>query len=277
MATWECINPGTEGARIGDPCQHDSHCSTDGTCLYYVDDETGEDYFPGGYCTKMGCQYAGRGCSEAGGACINMGSWRRPQGMCLKPCHVGREITDPDYECRTTPGEEQICFPVHRMGWIGGIPEDGMDGYCFPGSTVDGPGGIGDDCVGDEDCASPFGLGACMKWFGESPFCTIRCSESLVLEDEICGPAAEGEIAETLCGWSMCWPGCHAPGAAMIHNDCEREGFACAPLSYIGTTYVPEGALRPPGVCFPACDSDLFCEEMYETMTRCNTVTGLCY
>ncbi|MBW2261141.1 MAG: hypothetical protein JRG91_04140 [Deltaproteobacteria bacterium] len=277
MASWACINPGREGALIGDPCEHDSHCPPDGTCLAYTDRETGEDYFPGGYCTKMGCQYAGRGCSDAGGACINMGSWRAPQGMCLKPCHVGREITDPDYECRTTPGEEQVCFPVHRLGWIGGIPEDEMDGYCFPGNTEEGTGGIGDDCTSDSDCASPFGLGECSNWFGDSPFCTIRCSEDLVLEDAICGPAAEGEIAPTLCGWSMCWPGCHAPSAALFENDCDREGFACAPLSYIGTTYVPEGALRPPGVCFPACDDDAFCEEMYETMERCNMVTGLCF
>jgi hypothetical protein len=275
MASFECINPGDPDATFGGPCEHDSHCPADGICLSYTDRETGKVYFPGGYCTRMGCAYAGRGCEDAGGACLFTGSLEYPSGMCVRPCHVETPITDPEYVCRAGEGE-QVCMPVFRMGWVGGPPETGEDGYCWPGNFADGILGLGETCGEDESCASPRGLGMCMTWFADVPFCTVRCSEYLAEEESICGAAAEGEISPVLCGWGVCWEGCTAMTVRPGMNDCSRDDFACAPLSYLGTTYVPEGSLRPPGVCMPACDSDLLCEDIYDEGATCDTISGLC-
>lgn len=275
-ASFTCINPGTEGAMIGDPCEHDSHCPSDGTCYNFKDWETGEEYVPGGYCVREGCNFVGRGCEDAGGACLMTGSLSRWFGTCFKPCHVGRDLSDPDYECRTTPGEEQVCYPVSRFGWIGGAPEGGEDGYCFPGNFSDGTGEVGAECEFDEDCASPLGLGDCQYWFGDVPFCTIWCNEELVETESICGHVDSGEPAGTVCAWSMCMEACDRPSEPPGANGCSRPDFACLPLSRIGTTYVPEGALRLPGVCLPACTTDTYCEETFGEESRCETYTGIC-
>jgi hypothetical protein len=157
-----------------------------------------------------------------------------------------------------------------------GPPEGGEDGYCFPGSFAPGPGALAEPCAGASDCASPRGLGECMEWLGTAPFCTIRCNEYLAEEESICGPAGEGEIAPALCGWSTCLLGCSHPSVPPGANGCP-PAFACVPLSYIGTTWAPAGALRPPGLCLPACDSDAFCEDVYEEGARCDTTSGICH
>lgn len=276
MASWECINPGRDGALIGDPCDHDSHCPRDGECLGYTDPDTDEVYFPGGYCTRMGCQYPGRGCEEDGGACINMGSFRERRGICMKPCHVGRDPSAPDYECRTTPGEEHVCLPMNVLGWMFGPPEEGEDGYCYPGNFAGGTGGIGTHCTSGTDCDSPLGLGECMEWFGDVPFCTIRCNEDLARDEAICGGTGPGGLATGLCGWGMCWEGCTGYTEPPGLNGCSRDDFACAPLSFLGSTYVVEGALRPPGVCIPACETDAFCEDIFDEGSTCDLLSGIC-
>ena len=87
-ASHACVNPGAPGARFGDPCDHDSHCPVDGQCWGWIDPESGEEYPPGGYCTRMGCQFAGRGCEDGGGACLAMGwSLEEPSGFCVRGCH----------------------------------------------------------------------------------------------------------------------------------------------------------------------------------------------
>jgi hypothetical protein len=276
MASYSCVNPGTPGATFGGPCEHDSHCPVDSICWAWPDEE-GVIYPPGGYCTRQGCQYAGRGCEDAGGACMNSGSLENPAGICMRPCHVGRNITDPDYECRTTPGQEQACFPVSFWAWIGGAPSGGEDGYCFPGNFGSGTGALGADCSGAGDCASPYGLGECLEWFGDVPFCSIRCSETLAVDEAICGGIGTGGVADGLCGWNMCWSGCDSPGAAPGANGCDRSDFACAPLSlFDSTTWVAAGASRPPGFCLPACDSDSFCESIFGPGASCDTGSGVC-
>lgn len=277
MATYECINPGLEGARFGDPCLHDSQCPADGICLNYTDPATGEESYPGGYCTRMGCQLAGRGCEADGGACMNVGSYEEPRGMCLQPCHTGFGPGDPEFQCRDVEGQEHACFPVNTYAWIGGPPPDGMDGYCMPGNFESGTGGLGDDCEDVGDCASPLGLGTCQTYFGDVPFCTVSCSETLAVAGGICGEADTGGVATGLCGWNMCFAGCDDPGAALGSGACERDEMACAPLSIFGaSTYVAEGALKPPGFCMPACTGDAFCILIFGAGSVCDTGSGVC-
>ena len=79
------------------------------------------------------CNYVGRGCSDFGGACANLGTDRNPLYECVGTCHSDRPIYAPDYECRISPGEEQTCIPVDDSFWYT-PPADGSDGYCWPAS-----------------------------------------------------------------------------------------------------------------------------------------------
>jgi hypothetical protein len=275
-ASYECVNAGTPGSRFGDPCRHDHECPVDGTCWSWLDPETGLEYPPGGYCTRMGCHLAGRGCGDSGGACLNSGTLEAPAGICIGPCHAGVDPGDPAYACRTTPGQEQACFPVSSWAWIGGPPAGGEDGYCFPGNFPGGPGAVGADCEDEADCASPLGLGECATWW-TVPFCTIRCNETLAVERAICGPAGTGGVAEGICGWNTCWPGCGSPGAPLGSNGCARIDLACAPLSrFESETHVADGATRPTGFCMPRCESSAWCESLFGPGSACDTVSGVC-
>ena len=275
-ASYACINPGREGARFGDACDHDSECPVDGQCWAWRDPETGEEYYPGGYCSRMACHLAGRGCEDAGGACINSGSVEEPMGICIRPCHTGTDASDPSFECRRTPGEEHACFPISSWAWVGGAPTGGEDGYCFPGNYSSGTGGLGEPCEDVSDCASPLGIGECADWW-ILPFCTVHCNETLAEGAAICGPAGTGGVAEGICGWNMCWPGCDGPGAPLGSNGCDRTDQACAPLStFDSATYVASGASRPTGFCMPMCASDEQCEGIFGPGSACDLASGVC-
>lgn len=276
-ASYQCVNEGTAGALFGGPCEHDYQCPVDGQCWVYFDPISGIDYYPGGYCSRAGCQFAGRGCGDGQGWCMNTGDYVNPSGACMRPCHAGLALSDPSYDCRTTPGEEQACVPVTAMAWIGGAPPGGEDGYCFTGNFGSGTGGLGTDCDADGDCASPLGLGSCMDWFGGLPICIVSCSQELAEDSAICGGAGVGGVATGLCGWNYCWDGCDTPGGPLGSNGCDRPALACAPLStFGGTTYVASGATRPTGYCMPACDSDTFCESIFGSGYSCDVASGVC-
>jgi hypothetical protein len=274
-ASYACVNPGTAGALVGDPCEHDHQCPVDGMCLSYEDPATGEDVYPGGYCTRMGCEYVGRGCATDGGACLNTGSYDDPRGMCLKPCRTGSGPGDPGFECRETAGQEHACFPVDAMAWIGGVPE-GADGYCMPGNFASGTGGLGEPCEDDSECRSPLGLGRCMEWFGDPPFCSVACNEELA-EGGVCGEEDPEGVATGLCGWNNCFAGCSSPGGPLGDNGCARPDLACAPLSVFGSpTWVVEGAAKPTGFCMPACENDAACASLFGPGSVCDVSSGVC-
>jgi hypothetical protein len=185
-------------------------------------------------------------------------------------------MDDPDYECRTTPGQEQACFPVPSLGWIGGAPPGGEDGFCFPGNVPGGEGAVGDPCTGDDQCASPLGLGTCTVRFGPG-MCTVACDETLAEQRSICGGVDAEGVAEGLCGSGTCVRGCPSPGMPLGSNGCPYADQACAPLSTIDyTIYVAEGALKPPGFCLPACVSDAACAEVHGEGSGCDELSGLC-
>ncbi len=276
MASWSCVNPGLPGSSFGDPCDHDSQCPAGGECLLYTDPDSGEELFPGGYCTRGGCHLVGRGCEADGGWCLNFGTVDRPAGRCLRPCVTGLDLDDPEYGCRSTSGQQQACQPVPSLGWIGGPPPGGEDGFCFPGNFPGGPGELGERCVEDTECVSPLGLGSCMDWFGPG-FCTVSCNESLAVDMAICGGAGVDGIATGLCGWSTCLVGCSGLGMPLGYGGCPRPDLACVPLSVLDSAvHVAEDTLKPPGFCMPACSSDAFCEEALGEGHLCDPVTGAC-
>ena len=278
-ASYSCIYSGSESAIISDPCEHNYQCTPNGSCLssLLTDPETGDPYYPGGYCTIIDCQLEGRECSEYGGVCANMGGMLSPYYMCVRPCHVGTSPEDEDYKCRTEPeGAEHACMPA----WAGAFieePPEGEDGYCWVGNFSGGDGAIGEDCSDDDDCASPLGLGFCMDYFGRESFCTVVCSEDLVADHQICGEADGEGVATGLCAWSYCFEGCSDLDSPADENDCSREKMACMPLYVLGSyTYVPEGAERPLGVCMTPCRNDRWCERYFGPSRTCNEETSSC-
>jgi hypothetical protein len=167
-------------------------------------------------------------------------------------------------------------MPVWRGTFVDDPPA-GHDGYCWAGNFPGGSGALGAACEGDEACASPLGLGACINYFEGASFCMIHCSEKLVGERRICGGGGSEGVAEGVCAWNLCWKGCNdltsPPGA----NGCPGAGMACSPLYLLGSeTAIPEGTTRPLGVCAPRCTSDYWCRSYFGPSRRCDPTTGSC-
>lgn len=292
-ATFNCINNGDPTNHIGGPCEGDAWCPADGRCLdaFRYSDDPADPTFPGGYCIKDGCNYVGRGCTDQGGACADLGSADDHFYTCVQPCHFGRHITDDNYECRKTSGQEYACFPqipsyTGYNFWYT-APADGSDGWCWPGNFhPTGTGDLGDSCTKDEDCAfaSEFGIGFCAQFSSipMSPFCSAQCNDTVARNMAICGgdiapddPA--NNTAKGACFSGLCWEGCDQPGAALGSNGCSLPDNACYPASMFSTSLVVgNGLTAPQGICIPKCINDTWCSNMWSIATTCNTTSGVC-
>jgi len=280
--SFKCTNEGDPSARWGGPCVGDAWCPPDGTCyneFNYRDEEMGETLFPGGYCVKEACQYVGRGCSDFGGACANLGTGSHPLYYCVGACHTGRELNDPLYECRTTPGEEQACVPVDPGFWLS-APPAGEDGYCWPGNFPGSEKAIGAPCESDDECVSPFGLGMCfdIDRAAMTPFCSVSCNEASASHASLCGGNDGSGTATGACWSGLCWEACAEPGGSLGSNSCSSPDNACYHTATMGTYVVVAGGLNvPPGICLPACTSDSWCEDFWGVSgVACNTINGVC-
>jgi hypothetical protein len=284
QVTFACINNGTAGTEWGDPCEGDAWCPADGRCLdgfRYTDDVTGEPYFPGGYCIKDACNYVGRGCTDAGGACGNLGASDDPFYACVKTCHFGREITASDYECRTTTDEQQACVPAYADFW-NPAPTDGSDGFCWPPYNPGGSKQVGENCTDESECNSPLGVGFCLEYTVEmQPYCSIQCNES---HADLCGTDIDPDdpannAATGFCAYSYCWAGCATPDGALGANGCLSPDNACyETATFISASDIslPAGTTIPTGICFPKCVNDAWCAAMFTTAMACNTTNGVC-
>jgi hypothetical protein len=281
MVSFGCINNGDPSARWGGPCEGDAWCPPDGTCwdeFNYRDETTGESLFPGGYCIKEACNFVGRGCSAFGGACANIGSIADPIFSCLGACHAGKELSDPSYECRTAPGEEQACLPVDPAIWLS-PPPGGEDGYCWPGNFPGGGKAIGEPCGSDEECVSPYGLGMCLDINPPTmtPFCGAYCSEASAIATSLCGGNDGSGIATGACWLEICWEACGDAGGPLGSSGCSSPDNACYPTSMMGTfVKVGSGLSIPVGICVPRCLNDAWCEDMWGMPMACDTTSGVC-
>jgi hypothetical protein len=281
-ASFACINNGDPSNRWGGPCEGDAWCPPDGRCYdeYYYSDDPADPEFPGGYCVKDACNYVGRGCSDYGGACAMLEDpgGHYPTYECVGTCHFGGIPSDPDYECRKTPGQEQACIPVEPDFWYV-PPMDGSDGYCWPRSFHLASGSIGFACRSDEDCDSPYGIGLCLELpdIAMSPFCSRFCNENAAVNYNICGGYVTGDAAGA-CFSGYCWDACDDPTAPIGANSCSQpSAMACYPTTMFGTSlYVGSGLAVPPGICIPACTSDDWCSLMWGVTMTCNRTTGVC-
>lgn len=249
--TYRCEFSGNPEASAGDNCVEDWDCEGNGTCLE-------GDEFPGGFCTKIGCEGLG-GCA-GDGVCI---SRRIGVDLCLAPCTIGEgsNPNDPATWLTNTGGcpEGQACL------WTGA----GTAGVCFPAefNTEVTERNIGEACTDDSDCWSPFGDARCLTGGlfndGDLPngYCTVfdcnapgrgNADTPVCGAENECvglfGDGADGRLAN-------CWKGCE--GA----EDCQ-EGFGCAPLTEGGAT-----------LCIPGCFETSECRST-ETYVGANPATS---
>ena len=261
--TDRCDQPGAPSAVAGIACARDSDCEADGECFAQI--EVG---WSGGYCTKLGCDVAGRECAGAGSACgHNMGV-----AMCLQACTVGTEaIAD-----RLGPsGHGFGCRPSYACRWNevdGATPNNGA---CVPGNYNDvTTNNVGSPCGAasptddpDRQCYSPFGLGRCItpeRWGGEpalpTGLCTVTdCGAPGIDVLDPCGSGAQcvsggGSL-------SLCAKKC----AAAV--DCPT-GYACG-LVFLSPS-------EPIGVCTADCSSDGDCTPDRRCVIATGATIGRC-
>jgi hypothetical protein len=177
--TYRCEHPGAPGAEAGIPCANDEQCEANGLCL---DEEF--LFYPGGYCTKIGCDLEGIDC-VGDGVCQARG-FPFDIPLCAEGCKVGEGVVEDDPS--TLLGNIQGCRKDYTCFWDG-INDDtvAINGACVPGiyNAVDVP-NIGTECTENDECYSPLGQGGCDPDFG----CTVFECGAPGLPANICGDAA---------------------------------------------------------------------------------------
>lgn len=257
--TFRCVGaPSTPSAAGGDPCTRRSDCEPEGFCLTEVADGT----WAGGSCTKWRCDLDGNECAN-GGVCQRVGV-----GIygCFEGCSVGG--VDPgagpaawvaEGSARSTCREGYGCFWGGEGG--AGVADNGV---CLPvdyspESTVPN---VGDPCMSDAECYSPFGQGLCLRTDGfDAGYCSVRnCAAPwFTREGNVCGDGAECVVfdpadpsyalcvqrcasaaecgaglgcVELAAGTRACWTGCGGDADCRGAERCENPGepdSACVP------------------------------------------------
>ena len=246
--TGRCIQPGAPGVVAGATCTLDSACERDGRCL--SDAAFG---WPGGYCTKFGCDVLG--CAGATSTCLDVGGG---SNICTRPCRIADDVGDSatgaaagDDDCRTGYG----CF------WDGATGS--VNGGCLPGNynavTVENIGAACADPDGagprsaEDVCWSPYGLGRCV-FDAPTAVCTIfGCAQ---LPATACGVG--NECVDVAPG-GVCLRSCTRPTDCSA--DLGRANHGCVDVSGLG------GAVKH---CFPGCLLDGDCNAAY----RCAGATA---
>jgi len=230
--TFRCDVPGNPAATAGEPCDRDSQCLENGTCLAEIETD-GE--FPGGYCTRFGCEDPARTCDDDDEICM-----AKDLGVdaCLARCTVGAEADNPLLRLGVD-GRALDCRRNYRCAWDG-VSDD--QGGCLPGNYNAIPeesANLGETCgaldpapIGLEDgnCWSPFGAGVCIGR-------TFRAMDPS-------NPVARS-------AWTACaLRDCFAPGIA---ETCTAQEGACIELANTGRGE-PSNSL-----CLPTCEEPADC------------------
>lgn len=223
--TFRCTHGGTADAEAGIPCAADSECEADGECRVF--------WPGGGYCTKFGCDRAGRAC--AGDAVCQSRAFG--VAACFQGCEVGAEV-EAD---RLGPGGHGAgCRSNYMCLYDLEGPAGEINGACVPGNynAVSEP-NVGAACDSDAECYSPYGAGACAEGslFGQG-YCTVLdCNAPGLADQDLCGPDAD--CIPFAGGGSGCMAICTSA------SDCQ-PGFGCVDLDRDPATAK---------VCADACDT----------------------
>ncbi|HMI94536.1 MAG TPA: hypothetical protein VK509_24350, partial [Polyangiales bacterium] len=247
--SYRCVHDGAEGGAIGDPCARLDDCDPEGVCLDALQTFANTD-FPGGYCTKLGCDQPGRECGR-GAVCERLRPLRSSivtDRVCLQSCEVGEE---PEADRVGSDGHGAGCREGYACHYNGGT---GSGGVCIGGNYNDvTENNIGAACESDSECYSPYGLGSCLVLAVGNPaveaptgVCTLVDCATPGLPEDLCGAGNEcigldGDI-------TFCVRTC-------TKADGCPDGFACADDDATQDMANPV----TPNICFPACFTDADC------------------
>jgi hypothetical protein len=246
VRTYRCTHPGSNVGRTGDPCERLDDCERDGACVQPA--QTFADHrFPGGMCTKVGCDVDGRECTGDGAVCARLRSWSPgllTAPSCLQGCTVGAE---PEADRVGTRGHGEGCRDGYRCHYNGG--SGAASGVCvggnYNGVTEDN---LGAACETEADCYSPFGLGGCLQLrVGDirAPrgTCSILDCNVPGLPDEVCGE--RGDCIGLSGDLTFCAQRCSSA------EEC-ADGYACTD---------DDADPRTSRICYPACLEDEDCRK----------------
>lgn len=261
--TFRCVLHGASSARpTGAACDRLDDCEAEGLCLQSLQTYGGLP-FPGGYCTKLGCDLKGRDCNGQHAICAEARPWS--PGLltgqaCFQSCEVGAE---PESDQLGVNGHGKGCRPGYRCHYNGNPGAE--QGICAGGNYNDvRKNNVGQTCKVDADCYSPFGLGNCIALSvgGVQPpssVCTIMDCSVPGIPSDVCG--GSGDCIGLNGDVTFCAKTC------LEASEC-AAGYACAD---------DDGDPSTAKICYPACFTDADCRKGQE---RCNatatTMVGSC-
>jgi hypothetical protein len=254
--TSRCSHPGSASVPIGSSCQRLDDCMAGDQCLEGPRAAGGID-FPGGYCTRAGCDISGREC--AGDAvCQPLRPWlgaANETPLCLLSCDVGAESDENKLGAK---GHGEGCREGYRCHYNGG--EGAADGVCVGGVYNDiRTNNIGKACTSNNECYSPYGYGQCLIYSATEAriraprgSCTLIDCAAPGLPDDVCG--AGNECIAFSGDLTFCIHNCTTA------DEC-AEGYACTD---------DDEDPSSPNVCYPACARTADCR----TTERCQLAAG---
>jgi hypothetical protein len=262
--TGRCTFEGDPEASVGDQCETDADCPSNGLCIR-------NDTFPNGFCTKLYCDQPGFECSE--NATCNVNTPRLGATACLPGCQVGSQ-DDSGLQIGAGSGDDQ-CGEGEACYWDRTTEMDSAgNGGCFQGTFNDiEESNVGAACTSSDECYSPFGYGTCI--FSQFEETTGMCSildvgENAILPgvqaQGVCDPennetplrlSGEGEPIET-----ACFKECSAA------SDC-AEGHACQTLGQ-------DNMGNDIKVCLPFCTNNDDCRGQC-VGTNCDQAGTTCF
>lgn len=234
--TFRCDSAGTPDAVAGDRCERDFQCEANGRC--FSEPALG---WPGGYCSKAGCDAPGFECAGEAAVCMDIG-----YSACLRGCHHGGEATAENPYALGADLHGDTCDPGYTCNWDlrseAGVT---LNGGCMPGNynSIEDS-NIGASCTSDATCWSPFGHGRCIFRSGSAAgYCSVLNCQAPGMPDNICGAGAFCSQFDTTLA-TVCIDICETAA------DC-IAGFACLDWDSDGP-----GDIRG---CNPECEVDADC------------------
>jgi hypothetical protein len=250
LTTFRCEHDGTDGAEAGAACHHDFDCEANGDC---IPDDGEANNWPGGYCTRFGCDVAGLAGAD------NNKYQKHGLGIpiCVQACEVAATADAGDRF-----SDARDCRPGYACFWDGAGGAEPDNGGCVPGEYNDvRTANVGDACTDASTCYSPFGLAQCRD-FGAGDHCTLFDCGAPGVPADVCG---KGALCAMVSGSSttLCVKTCTSA------DDC-LPGNGCWDTTMGGV--VTGGAT----VCFPGCTADAHCRSTERCAVAMPPAAGEC-
>ncbi len=226
--TFRCDSPGTPGVVAGADCTRDSQCEANGRCINELQFD-----WPGGYCTKFGCDVPGRECAGTDSVCMDIGIM-----ACLHSCKVGAEATTENPLPVGETSHGNTCDAGYACIWdLVTDASAASNGGCIPGNynavTENNIGAHCQDIVGgltaDEQCWSPFGIGRCIFDSPTGGYCSLINCGAPGMPADVCGADATCVSVSSTDATTACLDNC------TMASDCQA-GFACIDLDGSGAS-----------------------------------------